>query len=195
MKCLHAIATASFVGLATLVPADAYARSYTTPDPAHDVMSQFEGSAGSNAAPTRTNGDVLASGVTHRPRRVIVAMRFAAMTQTTHETVHQFGIRTNEGKTRIVWVWSAPGHWGGKTDMTRPGGGEVNCRMTTALNYAQHRVSVSIPRRCLSSPRWVRVAMKSVTMENGTYFTDDGQTGTPLLLGGQPVFGPRVRRG
>ncbi len=196
MKCLHTIVFTSLGGLLlTLVPTAAYARSHTTPDPAHDVISQFEGGGGPVAVPTRAEGDVLASGVTHRPRRVIVAMRFAEMSTTTLEVGHQFRIRTNEGKVRIVSVGAGPQRLGGNTELTRGRGGEVRCRMTTALDYAQNRLTVSIPRRCLSSPRWVQVSFESLTMEYGNFYTDDGQSGAPLYWSGRPAFGPRVRRG
>lgn len=193
MKCLHAIVVASIVALGVLVPSSASARSYTIPDPAHDVIGFFEGGGGPEAAPTRAEGDVLASGVAHRPRRVIVAMRYAAMTQTTMEAAHTFLLTTNEGKVRRVTVMVSPGHWGGTTYFNNGHGDVVRCKLTTTLSYAQRRATVSIPRRCLSSPRWVRVGMQSMTMEQGIFYLDDGQSGAPLS--GHPVFGPRVRRG
>ena len=61
------------------------------------------------------------------------------------------------------------------------------------IDYASKRVTVSIPRRCLGRPRWVKVGIIAVTLEEDVVFADDALTNG--VLRANPVYGPLVRRG
>ncbi len=192
MKRLSVVAVAAATGLALLVPAEAQAGSYVRPDAASDVSSST-GDGPFVRTPSRVEGDIRSSGVSHAGRRVLVAIGFAQLTQTTELTGHLFQLRTNKGRIRIVTVVAGPGHWAGRTVMQKPNGRMVRCRFGTSVDYATDRVRVSIPRRCLGRPRWVKVGMIAVTIQDDVFFADDALTDG--ILRANPVYGPIVRRG
>jgi hypothetical protein len=191
MRRLSTIVLAAVTGLAVFVPTQAHAGSYVRPDPANDVLSSKDDGP-LVRTPSRVEGDVLTSGVSYAGRRITVAMGFAELTQTTELTGHLFRLRTNKGKVREVTVIAQPGSWGGTAIMQKSSGRKVKCRMGTRLDYVADRVTVSIPRRCVGSPRWVKVGMAEVTFEGDVTFVDDAMTNA--RLDGNPVYGPVVRR-
>ena len=66
---------------------------------------------------------------------------------------------TNEGIRRTVYVVARPGHWAG-IDFTVRGlnGVPVRCAVKHSIDYLHNVLTIGIPRRCISRPRWVRVA-------------------------------------
>ena len=192
MKRLSTVVIAAATGLVLLVPAEAQAGSYVRPDAANDVSSSTDDGPFVRT-PSRIEGDIRSSGVGHLPRRVLVAIGFAQLTQTTELTGHLFRLRTNRGKVRWVTVVAGPGHWAGRTVMQKPSGRRVKCRLGTTIDYAADRVRVSIPRRCLSRPRWVSVGIGAVSVEGDVYFADDALTDG--IIRANPIYGPIVRRG
>lgn len=183
---------AAATGLAVLVPTQAHAGSYVRPDATGDVSSQT-GDGPYVRTPSRVEGDVRTSGVSYAGRRVTVAIGFAQLTQTTEVTGHLFRLRTNKGKVRDVSVLAGPGQWAGRTQMTKRNGKRVRCALGSRIDYAIDRVNVSIPRKCLGKPRWVRVGIGVVSLENDVFFADDALTNG--VLRANPIFGPIVRRG
>ena len=192
MKRLSTVVIAAATGLALLVPTEAHAGSYVRPDPASDVSSST-GDGPFVRTPSRIEGDIRSSGASHMPRRVQVAIGFAQLTQSTELTGHLFQLRTNKGRVRVVTVLAGPGHWAGRTVMQKPNGRRVRCRFGTRIDYVTDRVTVSIPRRCLGRPRWVKVGIIAVTIEDDVFFADDALTDG--ILRANPVYGPIVRRG
>ena len=192
MKRLSTAVIAAATGLVLLVPTQAQAGSYARPDAANDVSSST-GDGPFVRTPSRIEGDIRSSAVAHAPRRVLVAIGFGQLTQTTELTGHIFRLRTNRGKVRWVTVVAGPGHWAGRTVMQKPSGRRVKCRLGTSIDYAADRVRVSIPRRCLGGPRWVKVGIGVVSAEGETFYADDALTDG--IIRANPVYGPLVRRG
>jgi hypothetical protein len=192
MKRLSTLVLAACTGLAVLVPTQAHAGSYVRPDATGDVSSSKDDGPFVKT-PSRAEGDVRSSAVSHAGRRVVIAVAYRQLSQTTQITGQIARLRTNKGLVRDVVIYAQPGAWGGRTSMEKPGGRRVKCRMGTRIDYVGDRVTVSIPRKCLGRPRWVRVGIGAVTFQDEVVFADDAMTNG--ALGNYPVLGPVVRRG
>jgi hypothetical protein len=192
MKRLTTVILAACTGLAVLVPTPAHAGSYVLPDATGDVGSSKDDGPYVRT-PSRAEGDVRSSAVSHARRRVVVTVAYRQLSQTTQITGQIARLRTNRGRVRDVVVYAQPGNWGGRTSMEKPSGRRVKCRVGMSIDYAADRITVSVPRKCLGRPRWVRVGIGAVTFEDDVVFADDAMTNaTP---GNTPVLGPVVRRG
>ena len=192
MKKLLTAVVAIAAGLATFAPTVANADSYVRHDAVKDVVA-FDETEEQTAAPDRSEGDIVTSGASHRPRKLRLAMGFASLTHASEFSGYLFTVRTNERKLRTVMVFAGPGMWNGQASMMSRHG-RVKCRgLATRIDYTAHRMSVTIPRRCLSAPRWVQVGMAAVTGQDEKSYVDDALSkGT---LGNNLVWGPRVRKG
>lgn len=193
MKKLASVLATAVVGLAVLQPAVAHADSYVRHDAAKDVVAVDE-NGNEVKDPTRADGDIVTSGVSHAGRNLWLAMSFSDLGHDSEFAGYLFAIRTNEHKTRVLTIFATPGH--GWTATLGGRHGRVRCKgMATRVEYTARRVRAVIPRRCLSNPRWVQLSMATLTSkseEDEAFYADDA------LLNGAfegASWGPRVRRG
>ncbi len=109
---------------------------------------------------------------------------------------HFLRVVTNEGITRDVNVYAAPKHWRGEAEMTRPNGKTVPCDIRHSIDYDLDVVTVSFPRSCVSSPRWVRIGVGSTWAEPDVskFYVDDAQLSGHLNPDGLR-FSARLHRG
>jgi len=187
--------TALLVMLATaLVPVAAHADSYVRSDPSGDVVKAVFDPDGSVRQPTRADGDIVRSAVTHGPRRVTVALGFRALTRSTDETIYDVRLGTRK-RVREVILIARPGKRQGSADIYDRRGNDARCRgIHWSIRYASKQLTLSVPRRCLANPRQVRVGMGVANLDRrNDLFSDDA------LTDGQDVdplrWGPWVRRG
>ncbi|HET6167453.1 MAG TPA: hypothetical protein VFE07_11550 [Marmoricola sp.] len=195
MKLIRAAVLVTVALAVTLTPTSAFAQRYTHHDITGDVLS---GPADSDANPStpddRANGDVVWSTVIHKRHRVVMKMQLRDIAWNDETNLYGFIIKTKSMK-RIVTVFASEGIRGGKTLMTKPSGKRVACHISRKIDYTANNVTVSVPRSCLGTPRWVKVGMATVFL-NGfasgdTEWVDDANSST---LGSNPVLGPKVRR-
>jgi hypothetical protein len=191
MKKLSSVLVAAVAGLAVLQPVTAQADSYVNHDAANDVVI-FDDSGNEVKDPSRLDGDILTNGVSHYGRRLGVSMSFSDLGHDTAFSAYLFGIKTNERKRFMLSIYAIPGEgWAAGLESPR---GKVRCRgLSARVDYTADRVQATIPRRCLSAPRWARVGAAALTgSPDETVYADvAGLNGTASAL----VFGPRVRRG
>jgi hypothetical protein len=76
--------------------------------------------------------------------------------------------------------------------MTNGRGEEVRCRMTTSVQIVANKVTLGVPRKCLSRPRWVQVGAGIVTFEDPDIFVDDAYLDGRIR--NQIALGPRLFR-
>lgn len=55
-------------------------------------------------------------------------------------------------------------------------------------------IRLSVPRKCLGSPRWIKVGLGATRYNEPDYLTDDALR-PGLRQDGYPTFGPRLKRG
>ncbi|MFL6059821.1 MAG: hypothetical protein ACJ72E_01225 [Marmoricola sp.] len=136
-------------------------------------------------------GDISTARVTHRGTTVKVELQFSALARLGTGAQYAFAFRTPKGLVRKVLVHAGPGRWAGSQAITNARGTRVRCRgLAHTIAYGGRTLNLTVPRSCLGSPSWVRVAAGSTTIEHGVYYHDDAYRYSYLPT---PAFGPRVR--
>ncbi len=187
-----------FLGMLTAAalaaaPLPAHAASITTSDAARDVVSQADDQGPTQPEPLRAEGDVLSMRVTHGNRAVRIRLQAAQLTRDPQQTMaHVFALRTNEGRRADLSIYVDGSRWQGQRWWTVDGR-ERSCRdVRTHIDYQAETVTATVPRRCLSNPRWVRVGGGiGVDSDSRLYADDVSRAGT---IGHELVLGPRLRR-
>jgi hypothetical protein len=185
--------------LAVMAPTAAQAASYHHTDAAHDVVSANDDNDTVTAAPDRTDGDILTSGVAYGPRRVTLAMKFAALDRPAGLAEHYFSVVTSKGKVRTFILVAPKAHPEGSLIKQTGRGKKFTCkRVHWSIGYGARTVTLSVPTRCLGKPRWVRGAMASIDVDDvqadsPPIFLDDSNT-TGFTADSEPKYGPRVHR-
>lgn len=183
--------------LAVMAPTTAEANTHRGMDAAQDVV-QFHEDQTTTPVPDRADGDILRTSVRHGKRQVTLAMSYANLTSPSSDNefgMHIFRILTNRQPIRELRLETTATRPYGTLTIETPNGHAVKCRgQRWTVSYARHFVRVSVPRRCLGRPRWVRVGMataKANTTRFAGYIDDAGTSGAPGL---EPKWGPRVYR-
>lgn len=188
------LAATAGLTLGGLAPAGA--AQLTVPDSRGDVVS-FQGDSETwSAAPGVRNHDVLRTTFTHTDRRVRVRVKYAELLRKGAMGGHIVQLTTNEGLRRDVTVVAVPGMWRGEAEMTRRDGKPVRCAVAHRIDYDRNVVTMSFPRTCISSPRWVRLGLGSMWADDatGTSYADDAQLAGKINDAGLRLSG-RIRRG
>ena len=199
--------------LALGLAAPAHAGSYTYYDAAGDVYTEtctytedFETDECTDGEdPTITEGDVIASSIQHRDRKVVLRTRYRELTPQPEGIRYHVGhIQTNEGIKRDVFLLFR-GAWGeGFFELSRPNGDRVRCSLGKTVSYAEDLIEVRIPRSCLSRPRWIRAGQGHVwgsitetETETGTVYSDSFHADDAHATGmtDELKLSPRVYRG
>jgi hypothetical protein len=131
--------------------------------------------------------------VRHGARRVIVKATYVELRRSADPLFLMFEVRTNEGLKRQVRVetMSSPK---GSSMFSKPNGTDVRCSgLSHAVDYAANTVTVSVPRSCLSGPRWVQLLVGAISMSpQGDAYVDNGHNATS----DEPkTWSARVRKG
>ncbi|MFN8188876.1 MAG: hypothetical protein U0R78_00315 [Nocardioidaceae bacterium] len=136
-------------------------------------------------------GDLTGARVSYRQGRVVADAHLAEL----DHSRDTFGVSVtlrHADRIRFLYtnavVWVRDGHWRGTARLY----GDVasaRCEVDHVVDYRRDVIRMSIPSRCLGSPRWVRAMMLSASMVDGaeTWESDS-------LPGPAGVFGPRVHR-
>lgn len=195
---------ASFAGAAVIalgVAAPAHAARYTHNDAAGDVTQITCDAAGANcaeaAAPTITNGDIVATQVTHGARKVSLFVAFADLEPTNYLHVDIARLVTNEHLNRYVTVTSMEGQT--KVQLSRPSGARVACRgLRGTVDFTANTVAIKVPRYCLSRPRWIQAGIGNFTGNLTTGAEDGGSYDDAYATGGTGdanlFLSPRIKR-
>lgn len=145
----------------------------TLHDPAGDVWRTRVGEEAEPAPRVRVH-DVRALRVRHAARRVVVTVRYSALRRAGVLSAHRIWLRTPAGVLREVLVEAGPGRWAGQTRVFTRRGNLVQCRARHAIDYAEDRVRVLVPRTCLGTPARVRARMVGYrAFEDGRIDTDN----------------------
>jgi hypothetical protein len=192
MKLVHSAVVLSTVALVALAPTAAHADRKVIADATHDVVRYAQ--TGQTVQPTRAEGDIVRSVVRHKAKRVVMTIFFSELTPAGIGAFNVFTIKTRT-MTRTVALQTVPGYWDGRAFFYRGvSGNAANCAgIHHRLDYTANSATVSVPRRCLHNPKWVKVAMQhnDSPTHYDTYMDDALTTGR---VESHPVYGPKVRR-
>ena len=136
-------------------------------------------------------GDLTAARVTYHHGRVVAVAHFAELDKSRDTFGFSVTLR-HADRIRFLYtnavVWVRDGHWRGTAALYGDQAGE-RCSVGHLVDYRRDLIRLTVPARCLGSPRWVRAMMLSASMVDGaeTWESDS-------LPGPAGVFGPRVHR-
>lgn len=192
MKLVRSALVLSAVTLVSLAPTAAHAGKVVRVDASHDVVKWSY--AGQAVQPARTEGDIVRSVVRHKATRVVMTLSFSELTPAGTGGFNVFTIKTR-AMTRTVALQTIPGYWDGRTFFYKGrSANAANCLgIHHKVDYTANTATVSVPRRCLHDPKWVKVAMahNDSPTHYDTYMDDALTTGH---VEDHPVYGPKVRR-
>lgn len=211
-------------GLFALVTPGAHAETWSAPDRPSDVRDiRYDPGAPPCEAPTQRRDrndrrhDITRLAVDHGTEAVVLRLSLRDVVRDDRRTSYTLYVRTPE-RTFFVQVLrdarrgTAQVFFGKAPDYPDPSDVE-GCTVTAIstgkpcesltgdISAALDEVTVSLPRRCLGAPPWVRVAGKvggyTEPDEEGRFWIQADQWGRPGVQrhGFLPPFGPRVRQG
>ena len=166
----------SLAGAFTLTPAS-YADRMVHRDARHDVM-RLTQNDDLVPAPHVRDPDVLRVKVAHRQHRLSIVLHFAALRH--HRSrLHIATIRTDHGRFyELDAQTSASGR--DRVQLTGFGNedGPIACpRIRYRVGFRRDVVRASVPRRCLETPRWMKVGTGVIRVDRSrgdeTLFADD----------------------
>ncbi len=193
-------------GALSAAPATANARSVTLPDPRGDMAWIHTGPDDDDdatpphvlfPAPEQSHRDIISTRIRHTTSRVQVRITFAELRREDTYNEYDVTVVTNEGFFREVAVYAGPGRWAGEA-YTSAYPRDIRCRLYRSLDYDSNVLVIGFARRCVSYPRWVRVAAGTSGGgdEENDYFYDDSQRrGLDRLRPDTWRLSPRVARG
>ncbi len=196
LRAATGVACVAALSLTGLAPASAATYSYD--DGVGDVESftvdfETEELIGPEPAPGRTDSDVKRMSVTHLRHRLTLNVQLVDIAA--RSGLMQYEIRT---PTRRYFVLQRLGKekFAPRFLFVRGNGRRVACdRVYRNVDRRLEFATVSIPRRCLGKPRWVRVGGAAIGLEAGentfTEYVDDGLRNAPIQ--DRLTLSPRVR--
>jgi hypothetical protein len=181
---LRAALMAVTVGV-VLAPVPAFAQRLVIGDGPGDSWEEHHdpstGDVTYTQAGSPVNADVLRTVVRHRAHSVLVRTAFADLRNNAQGVVSGIKIRTNEGLHRQVWVMKDGSASGSQVALVTPRGRQVRCHgLSKSIDWAGDSISVTVPRSCLSAPRWVQVVNAAGNFATGdmpSYVDVAGKTG------------------
>jgi hypothetical protein len=134
-------------------------------------------------APERRSNDVNKTRLTHGTRRVAVRVNYVELKRKPGEIqLLNIAMVTDEGVRRYLQVAAWRRHWSGDAQMHNRRWGPVECPVRHAIDYEANVIRVSFPRRCASTPRWVRFRIGSFVESDDGFFVDDALRDRPVTI-------------
>lgn len=216
MRKARLVLVAALAAVTVGLPAAAYADAWSGVDAAGDVHAfHYDpepppcGTSTDWNAPANTTNDITKLVVNHTLERVVLTLRLRDL-RARGSNMTEFAIRTNErgytldvdrfdtgGKPETFLALepklSEPDECGGFSTITS----DIPCaRLVAEIAPDRDVVKVSIPRRCLSTPRWVQVGASNFRFEDeaGGTFRVYGDRWAPPGSDESGFLGPYGRR-
>ena len=149
-------------------------------------------------AGSQINVDLVRTTVKHSAGKVTVTSGYVDLKKTTNRFGLDVRFRTNKGLKREVVVETlSRATWGGSHHLSKPNGDPVPCKgLTHAIDYTANTVTVSVPRACLGTPRWVQASIyalgfEDTTAADGSVYYDNGHSTSSKT----PGWTAKIRRG
>jgi len=193
----HLLVGALTAGLVVAGSSTAQAQSITDIDTARDMAGTNDEKQDPHPTPKQVRNDVLRTTLTHGARRISIRVKYGEMRRLDDGHGQFVQMVTNEGIRRKLNIFATPDHWAGLTRMWRErDGGQVRCAIRHSMDYTDNVIAVSFPRRCVSSPRWVKFRVVGFRFVDDGDFYDDAFRDAPFLrfLGDTSTQSRRVYR-
>jgi hypothetical protein len=157
------------------------------------------------ADPATRNADIKSGYIHYRKGRLVLRANFVELRRASNILTNFSGmVRTNEKRRWYYDVTTSPGRYAGH-DTLESASGRGNCEIGHMFDYAENFARVSIPLRCLSHPKWVRIRMGAATLTFDRAALESGEIKPGELelrmddalsdTSDFTAWSPRVRRG
>ena len=192
-----ALVTSAFA--AVLLPVAASAASLTIDDATGDTYKarydESTDTATYEPAGSQVNVDLDRVRVKHTTRTVRATATYADLKRTSDNAImYLLQVRTNEGLKRELMVDTFMSGKNGSVTFGKPNGDEVRCRgLNHVIDYAADTITVTVPRRCLSMPRYVEAfTLAAAISGEGEQYIDHGHMDA---MKEKVVWSDKVRKG
>jgi hypothetical protein len=170
----------------------AHAERYVQADAKGDVVSvEFESEA-QTPAPDNANADVTKTKINHTRGAVRFRVKLRDLAGPVLTGVVA-DIKTNKRRYSLSFFRS-----GKRTtlELARPTGEPIKCRgKKRSANVDTDVVKFSVPRSCLGRPKWVRVGVGALEVQENVVYADDALRAGNLKANGSLTFTARLKRG
>jgi hypothetical protein len=149
------------VAVVVALPVAASAASLTIDDATGDTyVTKYDEStdtASYEPAGSQANVDLDRVRVKHTAAKVRATATYADLKRTSDTAImYLLRLRTNEGLKRDLMVETFMSGKKGSVMFSKPNGNEAKCPgLDHAIDYSADTITVTVPRRCLSAPRFV----------------------------------------
>ncbi len=150
------LAAAAAVLAGSLMALPAAAQQVRIPDARGDMIKVEEGGGNPQPAPGARVGDVVHTTFRHTNRNVVVRSSFAGLERTGRRFTMWVDVQNGARRTWFVGVEATRRDRNGHVIFMTGRGRDIGCAVRHRINYADDVVRVSVPRRCLDTPRVVR---------------------------------------
>ena len=174
-----------------LSPTAAHAEKLKTTDASGDVVQFSEDFASTSPAPDDQSTDILKSTTNYSKHRVTVKLKLRDLTSAGFHGAFA-DIKTNQ-KRYSLSLFKDP-EAGSDLALDSNGAG-IKCqgKMKKKISASRDLIKMSVPSSCLGNPRWIRISVATLTIqESGTLADDALRTG--LKPSGNLTFSSKLKR-
>lgn len=134
--------------------------------------------------------DIVKIRVDNGARRVRVTLSMRNLAKVGGTTSFYADLRTRRREWQVMFE-TGPNMWSGSKPLFRDGQGNLRAcaRIRHSVNYRTNTATLSVPRRCLKRPAFVRVYSDVSVFERGWSYSDRAYSTGPNQ---GIVFGPKV---
>jgi len=169
-------------GLVVAGSSFAEARSITDADAAGDMVRHDYETEEARPAPNQVRNDVLRTTVAHSATRITIRVKYVELRRLGDGLGEYVQVVTNEGVRRGIEVSAGPGDWDGSTVMWRERDeSQVRCAIRHSIDYTHDVIAVGFPRKCASSPRWVKFRALAFRAGETGFYLDDAFRDKPFV--------------
>ena len=198
MPLFRAALTTAVVVVVAL-PVAASAASLTIDDATGDThLGKYDESTDTTTyepAGSQVNADLDRVVVKHTARVVRAKATYVDLKRSSDNAImYMLRLRTNEGLKRDVLVETFMSGKRGSVMFGKPNGDDAKCRgLDHVIDYAADSITITVPRRCLSGPRYVEAFTAAAALsDQGDQYIDHGHMAE---MKEKVVWSEKVRKG
>jgi hypothetical protein len=176
-RSLFAVLAAAAVSTAVALPASASSRTF---DDARGDVWRAAGVTAAVPSPTTQHGDLTRTVVSYDRNRVKVKLRFVSLRKKDAYAQYAVRLQGKQGKVvRTVLVETSKRDRHGVHRVFNAKDSRVTCDSAHHVDYRKDKVTVTLDRSCLSSPRAVRVNVNTARAttthrKDAVFYSDSG---------------------
>lgn len=112
----------------------------------------------------------------HRAKKVVVKANVVNLRKSGDGGGMSVELTTPADTDYYVSVFAGPGSWKGAPALwgyDENGGADVKCKVGRTMDYADDRITLSVPTSCIEKPQWIKTSIYQYWGKDGTYVQDN----------------------